>query len=179
MHVATLSARELRDAFGTFPTGVTVVTGFRPDGEAVGVTANSFTSVSIDPPLVLWCIARESASTAAFRKGADFAISVLGERQKEVALRFATRGAQKFPEGVQPGPHGPAPLVPGTLCRYDCKVEDVYPGGDHLIVLGRIVALDRHGGAPILFHRGRFAFLLPDEASPEVDIWEPFRSAWF
>lgn len=179
MHVTILSARELRDAFGTFATGVTVVTGFRPDGEPVGVTANSFTSVSIDPPLVLWCIARESASTVAFRKGADFAISVLGEQQKDEALRFASRGARKFPEGAAPGSHGPAPVVPGALCRYDCRVEDVYPGGDHLIVLGRILAVETSAGAPILFHRGRFAFLLPDEASPEVDIWEPFRHGWF
>jgi flavin reductase (DIM6/NTAB) family NADH-FMN oxidoreductase RutF len=168
-----LSGRMLRDAFGTFATGVTIITAVRPDGQPVGITANSFASVSLDPPLILWCIASASASVVAFAKGAAFAVTVLGEREKEVALHFASRAIDKFPQGASPGPHGPAPLVPGTHpCRLDCVVEDVHSSGDHLIIVGRVQALDRRGGAPLAFHDGRFGKLLADAPATSIDVWD-------
>ena len=91
-----LSHRELRDVFGAFATGVTVVTAVRPDGEPVGMTANSFTSVSLDPPLILWCLADQSTSLPAFAPGAPFAVHVLGHEQRDLALHFARRGREKF-----------------------------------------------------------------------------------
>jgi len=167
------SARLLRDAFATFATGVTVVTARRPDGQPVGITANSFASVSLDPPLILWCIARESPSVAAFMEGAPFAVTVLGEREKDIALRFASRNAAKFPESAAASAYGPAPLIPGTHpCRMDCLVESVMPSGDHLIIVGRVQALDRRGGRPLAFHDGRFGKLIP-ELTASINVWDP------
>jgi flavin reductase (DIM6/NTAB) family NADH-FMN oxidoreductase RutF len=139
-----------------------------------GHTANSFTSVSLDPPLILWCIARASTSVAAFGLGAPFAVTVLGEREKEVALHFASRTPVKFPDGASPGQQGPAPLIPGTHpCRMDCSVENVYPAGDHLIILGRVEALDRRGGLPLAFHDGRFGKIVPDAIAAPINVWDP------
>jgi 3-hydroxy-9,10-secoandrosta-1,3,5(10)-triene-9,17-dione monooxygenase reductase component len=174
-----IETRELRDAFGTFATGVTVITARRPDGEPIGITANSFASVSLTPPLALWCITRESTSVPAFVAGADFAVHVLTAAQSDVALRFATRGGEKFPAGSAAGSHGPAPNVPGALCRIDCKVEHVHPGGDHLIVVGRVMAVDRRVGAPLLFHGGRFGRIEVDASSPALDIWDSLSRGWF
>lgn len=174
-----IEPRELRDAFGTFATGVTVITARRPDGGPIGVTANSFTSVSLSPPLALWCIARDSTSVPAFVEGADFAVHVLTAAQRDVALRFATRGGEKYPSGTIAGKHGPAPNVPGALCRIDCVVQELHPGGDHVIVLGRIVAVDRRVGAPLLFHGGRFGLLEVDASSPAMDLWDSLSTGWF
>ena len=174
-----IEPRELRDAFGTFATGVTVVTARRPDRQPIGVTANSFASVSLSPPLALWCIARDSASVPAFVEGADFAVHVLTAAQHEVALRFATRGGEKYPGGTVAGKHGPAPNVPGALCRIDCVVQEVHPGGDHLIVVGLIVAVDRRVGAPLLFHGGRFGRIEVDASSPAMDLWDSLSRGWF
>ncbi len=170
----TLSPRSLRDAFGAFATGVTVVTALKPDGQPVGITANSFTSVSLDPPLILWCIASTSASIAAFSVGASFAVTILGEHAKEIAVHFASRTADKFPDDPNPGPHGQAPMIPGThLCRMDCQVESVHRAGDHLIIVGLVQALDRHGGRPLAFHDGRFGRLIADATSAPIDVWNP------
>lgn len=167
-----LSTRMLRDAFGTFATGVTIVTAVRPDGRPVGITANSFTSVSLDPPLILWCIARASPSVPAFEKGANFAITVLGERENDIAVHYAGRTTDKFPGGATPGQAGPSPCVPGTHpCRLDCIVEDVHHAGDHLIIVGRVNALDRRGGPPLAFHDGRFGKLLPEASAATIDVW--------
>ncbi len=174
-----IETRELRDAFGTFATGVTVITARRPDGEPIGVTANSFASVSLSPPLALWCISRDSTSVAAFAEGADFAVHVLTAAQQDVALKFATRGGEKYPAGAFAGKHGPAPNVPGALCRIDCSVEQVHPGGDHLIVVGRVLAVDRRVGAPLLFHGGRFGRLEVDATSPALDLWDSLSRGWF
>ena len=174
-----IEPRELRDAFGTFATGVTVITARRPDGGPIGVTANSFTSVSLSPPLALWCIARDSSSVPAFVEGADFAVHVLNAAQHDVALRFATRGGEKYPGGTIAGKHGPAPNVPGALCRIDCVVQELHPGGDHVIVLGRIVGVDRRVGAPLLFHGGRFGLLEVDASSPAMDLWDSLSTGWF
>ena len=175
----TFNTRELRDAFGSFATGVTVITARRPDGEPVGVTANSFTSVSLTPPLALWCIARDSASAVAFADGAVFAVHVLGAAQRDLALRFASRGSEKFPAGASLATHGHAPLVPAALCRIDCTVEQTVPGGDHLIVIGRVTAIDKRPGSPLLFHGGRFGQLETDATSPAFDIWDSLSTEWF
>lgn len=168
---AQFSARDLRDAFGCFATGVTVVTAVRPDGHPVGITANSFTSVSLDPPLVLWCIARSSPSVAAFATGSAFAITVLAERAKDVALHFAGRSAAKFAD--QSGADSThAPVVPGNhLCRFECVVEALFEAGDHYVVLGRVLAFDRREGEPLAFHGGKFGRFLSETHAAELDLW--------
>jgi flavin reductase (DIM6/NTAB) family NADH-FMN oxidoreductase RutF len=174
-----VSQRELRDAFGLFATGVTIVTAVRPDGEPVGVTANSFTSVSLEPPLLLWCLASSSPSATAFSASAPFAVHVLTHQQRDLALHFARRAREKFEVDrhwrSQPTP----PYIADTLCRFDCKVHAVHPGGDHLIVVGEILDVTRHAGAPLAFHAGVFGAFMADKGSPHVDVWQRLHGEWF
>jgi flavin reductase (DIM6/NTAB) family NADH-FMN oxidoreductase RutF len=167
--------RELRDAFGQFATGVTVVTGVRPDGEPVGVTANSFTSVSLEPALLLWCLAASSSGAPAFRPGADFAVHVLSHHQLELALHFARRTHDKF---SAPPPAAPAHL-PGALCRFDCRVHATHAGGDHLIIVGEVLGIARAPGTPLAFHSGYFGSFSADPGVEKVDIWEGLHDHWY
>ena len=146
--------RALRDALGRFATGVTVVTCMA-DAAAVGITANSFASVSLDPALVLWSIARSSTRFAAFSAAPAFAIHILGQDERDLAARF-TRGGAGF-DGLDwtPGPGG-APVIPGTLARFDCRLQAAHDGGDHLILLGAVERAALRDGAPLLFSQGHF-----------------------
>lgn len=173
------SARELRDAFGLFATGVTVVTAVRPNGEPVGATANSFTSVSLDPPLLLWCLAGSSSTLEAFEIGAAFAVHVLAHDQRELALHFARRAREKFDVDPHWRAHPSPPHVAEALCRLECRVTALHPGGDHVIIIGEVLALARPGdGPPLAFHRGRFGQFTPDESSPYVDVWSCWQGEW-
>nr|WP_201156434.1 flavin reductase family protein [Rhodobaculum claviforme] len=148
------TARLLRDALGRFATGVTVVT-VASDMGPVGITANSFTSVSLDPPLVLWCPARGSRRFAHFADAAHFSIHVLGADQMELSRRFAS-GPGTFdaipetlsPEGV--------PCLPGVLARFDCALHAAHDGGDHSIVVGRVLRSALGDGAPLVFAGGGY-----------------------
>ncbi len=147
-------ARAFRDALGRFATGVTVVTTAGPEGP-VGFTANSFASVSLDPPLVLWSPARASARFAVFAQARHFAIHILAEEEAGLCARFARRGAgfdgldHRFsPEGI--------PLIPGTLARYECIQHATHDGGDHLVILGRVLRYHARDGAPLLFSQGGY-----------------------
>lgn len=146
--------RALRDALGRFATGVTVVTCATADGPQ-GITANSFASVSLDPPLVLWSIARSSTRYPAFSTARHFAIHVLAEDERDLAARF-TRGGAGF-DGLDwtPGPGG-APLIGGTFARFDCRLQTSHDGGDHLILLGRVERAAMRDGAPLVFAQGHF-----------------------
>ena len=146
--------RALRDALGRFATGVTVVTCATPDGP-IGITVNSFASVSLDPALVLWSIARSSTRFAAFSTAEAYAIHILADDERDLAARF-TRGGAGF-EGlaIQPGPAG-APVIPGTLARFDCRLHAAHDGGDHLILLGLVERAALRDGAPLLFSQGHF-----------------------
>ena len=137
----SFTQRQLRDAFGEFATGVTVVTAVRPDGEPVGVTANSFSSVSLEPPLLLWCLSNNSSGAVAFAPGAHFAVHVLSHEQRELAVHFARRTADKFEVDQHWRANPQPPHLEGALCRFDCRVHAVHPGGDHLIVVGEVLAL--------------------------------------
>jgi flavin reductase (DIM6/NTAB) family NADH-FMN oxidoreductase RutF len=176
---SSINPRALRDAFGTFATGVTVVTAVRADGEPVGTTANSFTSVSLEPPLVLWCLSSKSASISAFAPGAPFAVHVLAHDQRDLALHFARSGREKFE--VDPywrsNPH--PPRIAGVLSRMECRVHSTFPGGDHWIIVGEVLALERGSGEPLAFHAGRFGrFTLETEVS-EREVWKTLHGEWF
>ncbi|MBS0366860.1 MAG: flavin reductase family protein [Proteobacteria bacterium] len=173
------SQRELRDAFGLFATGVTVVTAVRPDGEPVGVTANSFSSVSLQPPLLLWCLAAGSGSVGAFAPGAPFAVHILSHQQRELALHFARRSAEKFEvdRHWRSRPH--PPQLADSLCRFDCSVHAVHEGGDHLIVVGEVLAIARVPGAPLAFHAGRFGTFSADRDVGPVDVWHDLQDQWY
>lgn len=150
----TSDPRLLRDALGRFATGVTVVTCTTADGP-VGITANSFASVSLDPALVLWSIARSSSRFAAFATAQDFAIHILGADERDLAARFAKAGAGFDGLALDAGP-GTAPLIGGTLARFDCTLHATIDGGDHIILLGRVRAASFRDGAPLVFSAGHY-----------------------
>ena len=153
---------EFRAALGMFATGVTIVTARTTEGRIIGLTANSFNSVSIDPPLVLWSLAQAAASLPAFRAGSHYAINVLAADQKTLAERFALKGADRwngveFKEGT-----GGAPLLAGAAATFECFNRSRYEEGDHVIFVGEVERCDwRHGVSPLLFHGGRFYSEIP------------------
>ncbi|MEM7707730.1 MAG: flavin reductase family protein [Pseudomonadota bacterium] len=152
----TFDQKTFRQAVGQFATGVTVVTTLF-EGSPKGLTVNSFTSVSLAPPLVLWNLGEGSDSHRAFMDSDAFALHILHAGQEALAKRFATRGADKF--GETPWRSGPAglPLLDDCLISLECQVEHRYPGGDHAIIVGRVGAI-HHGetGSPLIFHGGSF-----------------------
>ena len=140
-----------------FATGVTVVTARGGNGQLVGLTANSFNSVSLDPPLVLWSLSRRSVALAVFRAGTHYAINVLAADQLALAERFAARMPERW-AGVawQPGPGG-APLIVGAAAQFECSNRSRYVEGDHVIFVGQVEhCAHRAGAAPLLFHGGRY-----------------------
>lgn len=151
-----LDPRALRDAFGTFATGVTVVTGVADDGSRVGLTANSFTSVSLDPPLLLVCPGRSASALPALRSRGRFAVNVLALEDKAIAERFATRGVDRFADAPWFDWHG-LPCLRGALASFACDLHADIDGGDHAILVGRITALTaRTDTEPLLYVRGRY-----------------------
>jgi flavin reductase (DIM6/NTAB) family NADH-FMN oxidoreductase RutF len=156
------SPADLRRAMGRFATGVTVVTSVAVTGEPVGTTANAVTSVSLDPPLVLVCFARASLTLAAVQNHGAFAVNVLGERHSDVSAAFARRGApDAWDEIDHQAGHTNAPRLREALVSLECTVERLFPGGDHVIVLGRVfdIAVGDDDHAPLLFYRGGYASL--------------------
>ena len=146
--------RTLRDALGRFTTGVTVVTTMTELGP-VGMTANSFSSVSLDPPLVLWSPARASRRFPAFAAAKRFAIHVLGAEQQDICSRFS-RGGLDF-EGLDWSEDADrVPVISGCLARFDCAHEASHGGGDHLIIVGRVLACTHRPGAPLVFSAGAY-----------------------
>lgn len=146
-----------RRALGSFPTGVTVVTARAPSGETVGVTANSFNSVSLDPPLVLWSLDKEARSLTAFRTAGFFAVNVLGADQLELSKHFARRQDDKFDSVEVDSGAGGCPLLTGCVARFQCRTEQTIDGGDHVIFVGRVLEFDHDTEAPALaFYRGRY-----------------------
>lgn len=152
------NARDIRAALGRYATGVTVVTAIGQRGP-VGMTANSFTSVSLDPPLVLWCPARSSARFGAFAEAGHYAIHVLAADQLALCRRFA-RAGEDF-DGLDAGttPEG-LPLLAGCLARFDCVAHAAHDGGDHAILVGRVLRTSMRVGEPLLFWGGRYGDFL-------------------
>lgn len=152
-----------RTVMGHFATGVTVITAI-DDGEPVGIAANSFTSLSLDPPLVLFCVARSSSTWPRIERAGRFAVNILGEHQEEVSQLFATKGADRFGDTEWRVGVSGSPVLEDAMAYIDCEIDAQYPGGDHLIVVGRVLDLDVRGGArPLLFFRGGYGRLNPGE----------------
>ncbi|MBC7469174.1 MAG: flavin reductase family protein [Ramlibacter sp.] len=153
----SFSSQEFRTALGMFATGVTIVTARAPDGKVIGLTANSFNSVSLQPPLVLWSLARAAASLSAFSNGSHYAINVLAADQKALAERFALRGADRWKDVVFAEGVGGAPLLDGAAATFECFNRSRYEEGDHIIFVGEVERCShRPGASPLLFHGGRF-----------------------
>ena len=151
------SSAEFRTALGMFATGVTIVTARAADGHLVGLTANSFNSVSLSPPLVLWSLSQAASSMDAFRKGSHYAINILGADQQALAQRFATRGLDRFADVKFAEGASGAPLLAGAVATFECFNRSRYAEGDHVIFVGEVEhCTHRSNTPPLLYHGGKF-----------------------
>jgi flavin reductase (DIM6/NTAB) family NADH-FMN oxidoreductase RutF len=157
MSDTTLATRPLRDALGRFATGVAIVTAIDPAGQSVGLTINSFTAVSLDPALVLWCLDNDSHNLDTFRRASHHAINILAVDQLDLSTRFATWPTDRF-AGLpwHPGTGG-VPVFSGCCAVFEVANETAHPGGDHTIFIGRIERFSKTPNlAPLLFHAGQY-----------------------
>lgn len=169
---AMFDPQEFRNALGCFVTGVTIVTARDVDGQPVGLTANSFNSVSLDPPMVLWSLSLNSSNLPVFRNADSWAVHVLAADQQAMSDRFATPGVDRFAGlTMENGPEG-APLIEGYAARFGCKARFEYEGGDHAIFLGEVVDFDRREADLLIYHSGRYGRVsLPEErALTDADL---------
>jgi len=156
MPLAGIDSKDLRRAFGAFMTGVTVVTTKDDEGLLRGFTANSFSSVSLDPPLLLVCLSKASASCAAFSQGRGFAVNILSEAQKDVSGVFASRRPDKFAHvDHRPSASG-NPVIAGSVAWFDCTRQESIDAGDHVILIGRVQSYSHGAGAPLGYARGGY-----------------------
>lgn len=155
-----LQSRTLRNLFGSYPTGVAIVTTRAPDGRPVGLTISSFASLSLTPPLVLWSLVAQSSNLEVFRHCPHFAISTLTSAQEEIAKRFATSSIpDKFAGvAVHETPEG-VPVIAGALTTLVCVHDHCRDVGDHLLLVGKIVRTTSAAGTPLVFHGGKFRAL--------------------
>ncbi|MGB0921960.1 MAG: flavin reductase family protein [Alphaproteobacteria bacterium] len=151
-----MDQRALRNAFGSFTTGVTVITTV-PEGRApIGITANSFSSVSLDPPLVLWCLDKSSDTLDIFQAAPSFAINILADTQQDLSNRCAVQGdhgLEDVPTTI--GTTG-CPILEGAIAHFDCETFAKHDAGDHIIFIGKVVGFDTSDAAPLVFSRGQY-----------------------
>ena len=148
--------QKFRRALSCFATGVAVVTTLDANGDKVGITVSSFNSVSLDPPLVLWSIASDSSSYSVFTSAKYFAVNILAMHQDQLSSQFAKRGGDKF-EGLEcrSGIEG-VPILPDYAACFECSTENIFDGGDHKIIVGRVLKLEDRESDPLIFYRGQF-----------------------
>jgi flavin reductase (DIM6/NTAB) family NADH-FMN oxidoreductase RutF len=171
-----IDTRELRNAFGTFATGVTVVTTRTPDGVPHGATVNAFTAVSLDPPLAQVTLTRTSRA-ARYLEGAPFAINILSLEQMDVAMHFAGKALDEEPEWTL---DGNVPVLLKNAATLECRPWNIYDGGDHIIVVGEVIAMDITKREPLLFFGGKFREIgRPVEGLPWDHSGDAPESGWF
>src|SRR6201985_2349228 len=164
---SAIDPRDFRNALGTFATGVTIITALTSEGKPYGLTCNSFASVSLNPPLVLWSLGMFSKGLRTFQNASHFTVNVLGASQQALSNKFAKSSEDKF-AGVEWTPGlGNAPVIAGCVANFQCRAANRYYGGDHVIFLGAVEAYAYNVGEPLLFLRGGYGrFALP-EGVPE------------
>lgn len=168
--MSSVDSREFRRVLGHFATGVTVVTTLDENGAPVGITVNSFNSVSLEPPMVLWSIARKSGKRAAFENSEYFVVNILGADQVALSQRFARGGDTQFTDiQWRPGIGG-TPLLPACAARFQCRKVYQYDGGDHIIIVGRVDRFDETTSEALVFHRGKYGVV---ETHPGDDQTPP------
>ncbi|WP_342023655.1 flavin reductase family protein [Arthrobacter citreus] len=151
----TIDSRDLRSALGTFATGVAVITTLAADGSPVGVTANSFASVSLDPPMILWMPGRHLRSLGHFETAKRFAVNVLAKEQSDISRRFAS-GEDKFNGLATATGLGGIPLIEGALAVFETTTAGLHEAGDHYIMLGEVERYSYRCGEPLVFHGGAY-----------------------
>ena len=156
---------ELRRCLGSFVTGVTVITALDEAGQPIGMTANSFNSVSLDPPIIVWSLRTSSSSFGAYSRASRFAVNILSEDQIDISNRFAKPGVDRF-EGIAttPGIDG-VPLIDGCAAHLECRTEATYPGGDHLLFLGRVERIANRSSKPLAFGAGKYMVVHPYDSA--------------
>ena len=175
--MTAIDSNQFRQALGSFATGVTVVTTRGAEGEDVGLTANSFNSVSLDPPMVLWSLDRKSSIAAAFMAAEHFAVRILASDQEPVSNQFAKRGIDRFAGLVVERGHGDVPLLAGCSARFECRTSYRHDGGDHIIFVGEVVGFDSFGRAPLVFHGGNYGLLMK-KAEDDEGATSSFGDDW-
>ena len=154
-----LDAKALRSALGRFTTGVTIATCRDADGRAVGLTCNSFNSLSLDPPLVLWSLRAASPALPAFCQASHFAINILAEGQVELSRRFASAVPDRFAEGQWADGIGGAPVLGGCTAVFECALHSRQDAGDHVLFIGRVERMHEAALPPLLFQAGHYRLL--------------------
>lgn len=155
------TAMDFRRCLGDFVTGVTVITTLGPDGTPYGLTANSFSSVSLDPPLILWSLRLNATNFPIYSTAETFAVNILAEDQVEVSNRFGKSGPDRFVGiATTPGGNG-VPLLDGAVAHLECRREASYPGGDHVVFIGRVLRLRNTGRKPLAFRSGAYMTVHP------------------
>ena len=157
----SIDPREFRNTVGCFATGITVITTVDEDRNPVGLTANSFTSLSLDPPMVLFCIDRKVASFEAFHANRHFAVNILSVDQRDISQRFAQSGPEKW-SGVEFETWSTGcPILSDCVANLECEVDSVYEGGDHVILVGIVQSMASCDGElePLVYFRGKYANL--------------------
>ena len=154
-----LGPDELRQALGRFVTGVTIVTCRDEQGEPIGLTANSFNALSLDPPLVLWSLRQASSTIAAFTNASHFAVNVLAAGQVDLSRRFAKPSSAKFDAGDWTDGQGGAPLLAGCVAVFECRRRSHHAAGDHLLFIGEVERIGGSADTPLVYHAGHYRTL--------------------
>lgn len=168
MRQLSQDARHLRNALGRFVTGVTVVTARRATGEPIGLTANSFSSVSLDPPLVLWNLNKRSQNRVHFSSASHFGINVLAGHQASVASRFATPQEDRFAHAAFRIGETGVPLLVGCIAWFECRNFQQHEAGDHVIFIGEVARFEYADGEPLLFHNGCYGLSVVRDSEASV-----------
>lgn len=160
----SLDSKEFRFALGNFPTGVTVITSVTKDGALLGTTANSFSSVSLDPPLVLFSLDRGAYSLDAYLEAGVFAVNVLSLNQQDISNRFAGVFGEKWSNVPYDIWETGSPILKDTIASFDCRAWNIYDGGDHVIFVGEVLKMSHlTDGEPLVFFRGKYGALTSEE----------------
>jgi 3-hydroxy-9,10-secoandrosta-1,3,5(10)-triene-9,17-dione monooxygenase reductase component len=168
-----IDGKRFRQALGAFTTGITIVTTVDEAGADVGMTANSFNSVSLDPPMVLWSIGRSSSNFEVFTRASHFAVHVLSAEQEALATRFATRGIERFAGLEVRRGAGNTPLLDGCAARFQCRTAFRHDSGDHVILVGEVLELDQLACEPLVFKSGRYALAVHKGADSAAEAAPP------
>lgn len=155
--MSKIDSRKLRQALGQFATGVTIVTTAGENEEPIGITANSFNSVSLDPPMVLWSLSKDAYSKSAFCSAEYFCVHVLTSTQRELSERFARASEDKFADLEWSKGLGAAPLLHEYVAQFECRTTNQYPVGDHIVFVGEVVRFAKTNKRPLVFHGGAYA----------------------
>ncbi len=161
VHHDAIDPLQFRRALGNFATGVTIVTAQNAQGEKVGVTANSFNSVSLDPPLILWSIDKKSSSFHVFEDASHFAVNILSGSQIELSNKFSRRNIDKYEGTSYHEGLGFVPVLENCSAVFECERHQIIEGGDHWIIIGKVVAFHDEGRSPLVYHQGAYSGVIP------------------